>query len=1072
MRAFLAQSRIEVRTQTRRPFMWFCLVAYFLLGVGDTWQAGLSATGGVWINGADTLSTRAMIYSLLGALAAAGIVGEPGARDRSRSVSGVVLVTGSARFPLALPRFVVSTLIVVLAAGLSLVGVMVGSFAPGIPSEYVGPLNLGHYGGAFVFFLLPNLVVLSAFAFVVASRFQSQAAAFGAAVTLIAGWVSARMLLGQDVLRHDVFARYALLDPFGTIASAEYTMGRTVAENNTLFPPLRGILLVNRVVWLGVAAALIGVGVAAFPLRQRLPRGSQGRNGRGVSSAARILRRPADVLSAFGSPMRIAVWELRGVLRSPSAKIVGVLACFFLWWSASSAVTHQFSLPSTDLLVHNTGFYFDKVLILVIVWMAGELIWLERSHKFDGVVGVLPVPDTRFYLGKLIALITVVLGLWALSIIVNVTYQAVSGYHDFELWLHLTDSFVFKAPYYVFFAVLALTLQVVVRRRYIAMALVFVVYLSEVLLDALGLYHPVYRYGTTSFFWYSLMDGYGHFWQAHLWMLAHWAAGATLVGIIGCLLYFRGSNPPSRRRLLILKARTPRGGALIVGSLLCFVFTTAWVWHQSTDRAVWPPVDADALKAEVERTYGDAWRGVPQPRIVELTGDLNLYLADRSFTFAGVQTLHNPHNGPIDRLLVLAEPWVEVHSLGIDGGLITDVDARLNARVIELDEPIEPGEEVELAFETRWSAPNGFAVHAQNDGIPTVGPTEVIGNGTSLLNLQLMPAVGYTDRVEHKPVWKRRKYGLPDEWQAPGGPDAARQSHATLHLDWVRRVDMTIRTAPDQRAYHPGTLVEERIDDDGRAVFRYVMERPGRGWATIVSGRLVESRYTREGVPDVVMAHDPDHIHALDEFALALQDAIEHFQSRYGSPPFDEFLMVEQSLHFDGMGTRSGMGFASEVLGWKSDVRASGGEDLHAMAAHLMGMTWWGDQIIPANVAGAKVIHAGLPYWSAQLYLQQRRSSAVSRRARTQSAMEAFRGRSTLIDEEAPFDQEFKDSTMVRAKGAGQLLHLAELIGGPERLERVLASFLDAWRYRPAPYPTVSDFVEHLEANLPSELSP
>lgn len=1059
----LAQMATEWRLQRRRPFVWFCLVAYFVLALGDTVQAGWSAEGGIFINGADQIATRSIIYSLLGVLVAAGLVSEPFSRDRAHSTAGMVLTTGAGRATLAIGRFVIATALVMLSALLFIPGVILGSMAPGIATEFVGPIVAQHYISAASTFIIPNFLLVSAVAFAVASRTQSQAAAYGAAVTLVSAWITVRMMLGQDVLRHDVFATAAMLDPFGSIASAQFSMGWTVAESNERFPPLAGLLLSNRLVWLGVSAVLMVVGVAGFPMGERLTRAkSAGRRGRSGSAGSRV---SVGWLGPLGT---MTAWELRTIRRTPGAMLVLLLLAFSLWWSAASAVTHRFSLPSTDLLVHNTGFYFDKILVLAVVWLSGDLIWRERAHRVDPMLDSLPTRDWQRYISKLAALIGVVIVFWLVSIGVGVLYQAVNGYFDFELDLYLVDSFVVKAPYYVFLSVLALTTQVLISRRYIAMGVVMLVYLSEVVLDALGLHHPIYRYGRSSFFWYSLMDGYGHFLEAHFWLLLYWSIGALVLGLLGGLAFSRGHEQTTGYRLLPSRLRS-RGGVGVLVFLFAFTGVGAHIWRQSTVHATWPRINDDAMKAEVERVFGDEWRNVPQPRVAEMWAELDLFPSERRFELRGSFVLHNPHDIEIDRVLVLAEPWLSIESLDMPGGRVTQSDERLNAFTLELKASLAPGEETELSFETSWSPPRGFAIHAKNDGVPMVAPTEVLGNGTSLLNIQLMPAVGYTDRVEHKPAWKRRKFGLDPTWSPPDPAIGIGQAHATFHLDWVRRVDMTITTDGDQTVYHPGTLVDEWTSDDNRCGFRYVIDRPSRGWATLVSGRLVESRFSRPGIPDVVMAHDEDHTHALEPFANALLDAIEHFQDRYGPPPFGEFRMVEQSLHFDGMGVRSGMGFASEVLGWKTDVRASGGEDLHEMAAHMMGMTWFGDQIIPANVSGAKVVHAGLPFWSAQLYLHQRRAPDLDRRLRMQKLAEAFRGRSTLIDEESPFIEEFKDSTMLRAKGGGQMLYLADLIGGPAELERVFASFLDDWRYRPAPFPTAHDLVAHLEASIPEE---
>ncbi|MEM9660946.1 MAG: hypothetical protein AAF937_01405 [Planctomycetota bacterium] len=1059
----LSQIANEWRIQRRRPFEWFCLSAYFLLAIGDTVQAGWSAEGGVLINGADQIATRSIIYSLLGVLVAAGLVSEPFSRDRASSSAGAVLTTGAGRGSLALGRFVVAATLVVTSGLLFIPGVVIGALAPGIAPEFVGPLVPSHFAAAALVFIIPNFLLFSATAFAVSSRTQSQGAAYGAAIALLSVWVTVRMLLGQDVLRHDVFGVAAIVDPFGSIASAEFAMARTVAENNAMFPPLAGLLLVNRLVWLAVTVVLVVLGTLGFPMRESLPRGKQPREKARRGGGASV---SPGWLGPLGT---MIVWEIRTIRRTPGALLVLVLLAFSLWWSAASAVTHRFSLPSTDLLVHNTGFYFDKILVLSIVWLSGDLIWRERSHRIDQLLDSLPSRDWHRFLSKLAALICVVAVFWLVSIVVGVLYQAATGYFDFELDLYIIDSFVIKAPYYAFFAVLALTTQVLIGRRYIAMGVVMLVYFSEVMLDALGLHHPVYRFGRSSFFWYSLMDGYGHFLTSHLWLLLYWTLGAAILAVLGGLAFSRGHEQTPGYRLLPARLRFRAGIALLVVAF-AFAGVGAHIWWQSAVRAEWPRINADAKKADVERAYGGAWRDVPQPRVVEIDAELDLYPSERRFELHGSFVLHNPHNVSIDRVLVLAEPWLSLDSLAIEGGVVGRTDTVLNARILELSQPHLPGTERLLSFSTSWAPPEGFAVHAKNDGVPMVSPTEVLGNGTSLLNIQLMPAVGYTDRVEHKPAWKRRKFGLDPSWSPPDPSIGLSQAHATFHLDWVRHLDMTITTDADQSVYHPGRLVDRWKDDTGRQGFRYVLDHPSRGWATLVSGRFVESRFHRPGVPDVVMAHDPNHTHALEPFANALLDAIEHFQNRYGPPPFAEFRMAEQSLHFDGMGVRSGMGFASEVLGWKTDVRASGGEDLHAMAAHMMGMTWFGDQIIPANVAGAKVVHAGLPFWSAQLYLHQRRDRELDRTLRMQELGEAFRSRSSLIDEEAPFIEEFKDSTMLRAKGGNQMLYLADLMGGPAELERVFASFLDSWRYRPAPFPTANDFVEHLSASISPEL--
>ena len=1069
---------MEWRQQWRRPFVWFCLIAYFVLALGDTLQSGLSATGNVWVNGADMIVRRALIYSLLGTLAVAGIVAEPMSRDRSSGSQGLILSTGTNRWVLGLGRFLVAFTIVLLTAAMFVPGVLLGCQMPGIPQEQIGPFVLSHYTNALLYYVLPNYLVTSALVFAVAARWQSQTAAFTVAVGILALWVLTRMLLGQDILRHEVFTKYAVFDPYASIAAAEFTQGWTNLQKNTQFPPVAGLMLINRLLWCLAGVVLVVVGVFSIPLRIALPqvkkqrckqKPSQQKTDKSTEKTLEASHRQASLLSQI---VQMMLWELRAIWRTPGAKLLLAFTAFSLWWSAESAVTHQFSLPSTDLLVHNTGFYFDKVLVLVIVWLAGDLMWREAACQVSELMDAQPTADTARFASKTLSLLLVVIVFWSVSIIAGLIYQLAAGYFHFEIGLYLTDSFVFKAPYYLWLAILAIAMQAIVRRRYVAIGVVLLVYVSEFLLDALGWYHPIYRYGHVSFFWYSLMDGYGHFWRAHLWFLLYWTLGASLVWIAGLWCYGRGLSSSDRLALIRQRIASPRDRYLAMTLASLFLLVGLHIWNQSTAQATWPLIDGDKQMASVEQAFADQWRDVPQPRIVAIQGTLDLYPSRRSFHFSGEQTLENQNSQSIQRLLVLGEPGLTIESIDITAGAKQiAVNEPLNAREYQLLAPLAAGERMTLKFVTSWNPPPGFAVHAKNDNINEVMPVELVGNGTSLLNLQLMPAVGYTDRVEHKPTWKRRKLGLDAEWQPPTRDIGASQPHSTSHLGWVESIDIVVRTDSDQSAWHAGKLMRQWIEPDGRKGYHFALDRPTRGWSEILTGRYEVKRFRQENLPDVVMVHDADHNYVVDEFAAAIQEAMSHFADRYGPPPFEAFPLVEQSLHYNGMGARSGLGFSSEILGWKSDLKASGGEDLAKMSAHMMGMSWFNDQIIPANVEGAKIIHAGLPYWSAMLYLHQRRDVDLDRKLRLQAMMEMFRGRSAMIDEEVPFTKEMKNSTMLKRKGSILMIYLASLIGADE-LESIFAEFLEKWRYHPAPYPTATDFLSHLRDRIPPRYHP
>ena len=94
--------------------------------------------------------------------------------------------------------------------------------------------------------------------------------------------------------------------------------------------------------------------------------------------------------------------------------------------------------------------------------------------------------------------------------VVMLCYQAINGYYRFEFPLYLQMLFVEHGPYFYLTAILAIFTQVVTRHKYAGMALVVLISLSHIPLDALGLYHNLYRFAATNDIEYSLMNGYGH----------------------------------------------------------------------------------------------------------------------------------------------------------------------------------------------------------------------------------------------------------------------------------------------------------------------------------------------------------------------------------------------------------------------------------------------------------------------------------------------------------------------------------------------------------------------------------
>src|SRR5439155_13063971 len=125
---------------------------------------------------------------------------------------------------------------------------------PALDASRVGPHpGIAAYLQPFATILLPNLFITVSIFFSLAALTRRMLPVYAGAVVLLIGYLIA-LNLSDDVENKTLIS---LVDPFGLIATDRITEYWTVVERNTRRVPLEGILLWNRLIWCGGAAALL-----------------------------------------------------------------------------------------------------------------------------------------------------------------------------------------------------------------------------------------------------------------------------------------------------------------------------------------------------------------------------------------------------------------------------------------------------------------------------------------------------------------------------------------------------------------------------------------------------------------------------------------------------------------------------------------------------------------------------------------------------------------------------------------------------------------------------------------------
>src|SRR5205807_2140443 len=107
------------------------------------------------------------------------------------------------------------------------------------------------------------------------------------------------------------------------------------------------------------------------------------------------------------------------------------------------------------------------VLLIVITYISGELVWRERDAHLSQIVDALPVKGWVLFASKLFTLMLVMIPVLAMSMAASLVVQLVFGYHHFEFGLYFKELVLVQLTGYWILCVLALLMHTIVNQKYI-----------------------------------------------------------------------------------------------------------------------------------------------------------------------------------------------------------------------------------------------------------------------------------------------------------------------------------------------------------------------------------------------------------------------------------------------------------------------------------------------------------------------------------------------------------------------------------------------------------------------------
>ena len=1075
MSQFLDVLRFELAFRRRHAplyiFTGVCFLFSFLSVAIDGGMDPFGGVGKVAINSPAALQRMMLVFCLLfGLVITTAFVSAAVNRDSEYGIQGLFFATPLRKGPYLFGRFAGA----MLAAFVMITGVAIGSLLASVmpwhDPERVVPIDLTPYLYSLGVFLFPNLVLIGAISFSVATLTRRNMFSYVALLGLFVIYVvSGNYLSDMD---NDFVA--AVSDPFGIRTYSLATRYWTPAEMNTIGAPFTLEIILNRAIWLGVAAAVM---VLTF-LRYRM--GLPSRGGKppiaDVEDTPKKLESMPDVHPDFGLRSNLSqLWfqtkvETRGIVRSAPFIVIALFGIGNLVGGAFGFVRQGGTdiLPVTHVMLTVIQGAMSLFMLIVLVFYAGELVHRERKYKMAEFYDALPIPNWVPLLAKLGGMLVAMCVLLLVGAATTMTFQLAKGYPQLELGLYFRDLAFMQIELWIVLSVAAIVAQVLANQKFIGYLLIVLVFVMQAALPALDFEHNLYNFAAFPGVTYSDMNGYGHFVQGQAAFTAYWFSLCAIMLLLGDILWVRGKDNRIKLRLREARARLDR--PRVIGFVLAtaaFVGSGVYIHHNTNTLNTYIPSDEqEALQARYERDYKQ-YEHLPHPRVTDVEIDAELYPHERRVVVRGTLHVKNKTDQVIEELHIPGgDPEVEIAKLEIPGATLETEDEELAYRIYELSEPMQPGDEFDVVFEYRKHL-RGFGNTANDNSI--------VANGTFFNSFTYTPHFGYTDQGELTDPNVRREQGLPERPRMAKIDDMAARSNTYISSDsdWVTFA-ATVSTSADQIAIAPGYLVKEWTED-GRRFFRYEMDSKILNFWSILSADYQVKR--DEWVPAgggqpvaIEIFYHEAHPYNVDKMILSIKKSLDYFTENFSDYQHRQVRILEFPQYASFAQSFPNTIPYSESIGFIAD--ADDAEDIDYVfyvTSHEVAHQWWAHQVIGANVQGATLMSETLSQYSALMVMEKHYGPEKMPKFLEYELNRYLSARGGESIEEMPLLLVENQQYIHYRKGSLIFYALKEYMG-EEALNQALRDYVAEVAFQEPPYTVSTDLYAHLQRAAPPEL--
>jgi hypothetical protein len=1064
----------EIRYQLRNPVFWVAVAIFFLMGFGLTASENVSigTPGGVHENAPNAIAIATAIFSLFYVFVVTAFVANAIVRDDASGFAPIVRATSVTAHQIVIGRFIGGLVIAWLGYLALPVGMWAGSIMPWVDPETVGPQVFSYYAWPFLVFAIPNIFLICAVLFALATLLRSMMAAYVGAIVLVMGYLLTSSVLGQKIEYRETAARW---EPLGTGALSEATRYWTQSELNGRLVDLAGTMLFNRALAILLGLLFLGVTLWRYSLTERAPsRFRLRRMAKQQSREAQLAAAPAElgadrVVARDVRPSRTVQFttrlrvEVRQVLTSPGLIVLALLAVTFtavvLWVSRSAYGTHDHPTVAATItgVMGGSGLF----LIMIAAFYGGELVWRERDRKMNELIDSTAVPGWVMTVPKIVAIFLILLIVNLAAALTGMVYELVEGART----LGIADYFAwFILPAAVdglLIAILAVFIQVLSPNKYVGWGVLFVWFVLGIFLNNLGYGNPLYNYGRSPNVPLSDFVGEGSFWKGAALLQFYWLCFAIILAVLAHLLWPRGTDLALRGRFSRMTQRFSVPVLAVVGlAALGMGVSGGYAYYNiKVLNRYATSDDVEKYQAAYERKYLK-YEKLPQPAVTNVVFNAQLFPRQRMLLTDGRYDLVNKTSAPIRDIHVrFGDRDVEFLKLDVAGARLVSDDKPFGYRIYRFDTPLAPGAKTVLTFRSRlWR--RGFRAFSP--------ATDVLENGTFTNNTDFAPIIGMSRQGLLSDRSKRRRQGLPAELRPAKLEDMSATARNYVDADWVTS-DITLTTDADQTPIAPGSRVSD-VTRNGRRTAHFVSTAPILNFFSMQSADYRVASAVHNGL-NLSVYYYPGHDWNAAKMLRAMAVALDYYRAHFGPYQFDYARIVEFPGYNSFAQAFAGTMPYSESIGFNAKTDDPDKIDFTTyVVAHEMAHQYWAHQVIGANMQGGTMTSETLAQYSALMVMKHLYGPDKIRRFLKYELDNYLRGRQGEAVEEVPLERVENQQYVHYRKGALVMYLLQERLG-EDAVDRALARFDARFRFKGPPYLRSLDLIDEFkkEAKTPEQ---